>query len=557
MLSTTPTSEGCNKNRGLTPNASGIIKMLMVMFFVLAGSYTALGQDQTPTPAPTPTPSAEEIRLAEQNRILTLEKTNAQLKKDIREAQPQPAATPLEGKTTADENVVIETQLVTYKAMSDVADRIGGEIHQKFAGAKYIAIYDAEELQNLKHYRETSPILDGRVEGLKDQYGRVLAKLAAIPRPRTVTATSDRPGAGGMASVTLGVNKAGASSTASLVADTSTSAESFLPGVNAVGVGLKAFADLLALMRTDTEIKGKSVTVEERAMVAETFRALRNRFGSDISLYYPQVVPPEIYLEGCQEGNSRVFCSHTLSELAGLYAEKEKAENQLLAEMFEISSQFDKATAQKSQAESEIKDLAKQIGDLKLERLKAELEKPWTPAQAARFDKFISDLEARNLAAQASKSAAESQLEYSARKKNVLERLQDLNRQADELVANLAKPDEKTGRSELANFLRAENIDKALGTKGYWLEFKSIIAGGNNRTQKNLFRYFSGAKIDHSGGIVVEWALYNRNGVSVDSNKDSSYGGYLTPKEIQSAKFKDTVDDVTVARPTIAKSEKQ
>ncbi|MDX6531950.1 MAG: hypothetical protein QOH41_4240 [Blastocatellia bacterium] len=555
MFSLTPKPQECNNNRGLKRHSSTIIKMLMVTILLMAGSYRAFGQNQPSTPAPTPAPSAEELRLAEQNRVLALEKTNAQLKKDIREAQPQPAATPLEGKTTADENVVIETQLVTYKAMSDVADRIGGEIHQKFTGAKSIAIYDAEELQNLKHYRDTSPILDGRIEGLKDQYGRVLEKLSAISRPRTVTVTTSESLVRSLNSIQSGVSSTTASISASVATDTAV--ESLLPGVNTVGVGLKAFADLLALMRTDTEIKGKSVTVEERAMVAETFRALRNRFGSDVNLYYPQVVPPEIYLEGCQDRNSRVFCSHTLSELAGLYAEKENAENQLLAEMFETSSQFDKATAQKSQAESELKDLAKQIGDLKLDRLKAELEKPWTPAQATRFDKFISDLEARKSAAQSSKSAAESQLEYSARKKNVLERLQDLNRQADELVANLAKPDEKTGRSELANFLRAENIDKALGTNGYWLEFKSISAGGNNRIQKNLFRYFSGAKIDHSGGIVVEWALYNRNGVSVDSNKDSSYGGYLTPKEIQSAQFRDTVDDVKVARPAIAKSEKQ
>lgn len=295
-------------------------------------------------------------------------------------------------------------------------------------------------------------------------------------------------------------------------------------------------------------------------MVAETFRALRNRFGSNVALYYPQVVPPEVYLEGCQFNQKPTYCSETLSELAGLYAQKEAAEKKLLAEMFDVSFRFDKATAQKSQADAEIKELAKQIGDIKLERLKAELEKPWTPGQVKRFEEYVRELEARKAAAVSSKTEAEAQLEYLGKKKSVLEQLQGLNRQADELVTDFAKPDEKTGASELANFLRAENIDKALGKDGYWLEFKSVSAGGNNRTRKNLFRYFSGAKLDHSGGIVVEWALYNRYGASVDSNKDSSYGGYQTPKEIQSARFQDRVADpppAAAAAPAVAKSGRQ
>src|SRR2546425_13273399 len=80
-------------------------KVLTTVILVLASSYAALAQEPTPSPAATPTPSAEETRLTEQNKILALEKTNAELKKGIRDAQPQPSATALEGKTTVDENV--------------------------------------------------------------------------------------------------------------------------------------------------------------------------------------------------------------------------------------------------------------------------------------------------------------------------------------------------------------------------------------------------------------------------------------------------------------------
>jgi hypothetical protein len=521
---------------GSLTRISAVVKLTLMALVLCGASPVVPAQD----PASTPAPTAEELRLQEENRLLELKKTNAELKKDIRESQPKASATPLEGKTTADENVVIETQMVTFKAMSDIADRIGSEIHQKFGGVKSIVIYDAEELQNLRHYRSTSPILEGRIQGLKDQYGRVLESLGALKSAASWNAQAKVAGQGGPDGIIIdfGVNKA-----VSAMASPGSAAANFPLPIPAVTEGLKVFADLLALIRTDTDIKGKTVSVEESAMVAETFRALRNRFGAAISLYYPRFVSPEIYLEGCQEKNTRVFCSATLSSLARLYAEKEKADEELHRDMFDVTTQFEKATREKNQAEGSITSLAKQIADLKLSRLKAELEKPWTAAQNTRFQKYVEELDKMKADAESARIIAEAALEHYAKRKNVLEQLQGFNQQADSLVANLVKADEKTGRSELSNLMRAENMDKALGADGYWLAFKSIIAGGNNRTRTNLFRYFSGAKLDHSGGLVVEWSLYNRNGKSVDSNKDSSYGGYMTPKELQSGTFKDAVAD--------------
>src|SRR5437588_6253095 len=108
-------------------------RILMAVVFILSVSFAIGAQEANPTPAATPTPSAEEVRLTEENRILELEKKKADLKKGIREDQQQPSATPLEGKTTVDDNVAIETQMVTYKAMSNVADNIGAQIQQKFS----------------------------------------------------------------------------------------------------------------------------------------------------------------------------------------------------------------------------------------------------------------------------------------------------------------------------------------------------------------------------------------------------------------------------------------
>ena len=511
------------------------------LILVVLSSYVVFAQEQIPTASPTPTPSASETRLIEQNRILALEKTNAELRKDIRDAQPQPSATPLEGKTTVDENVVIETQMVTYKAMSDVAERIGAEIRQNFNNATSISIFDADELQNLRHYQVASPVLDGRIKSMEHQYSNVFDELNSIALASARTSTRF--------TVTSDPNVPDSSTMES------TTTTSFPTTPSAVGATLRTFADLLALLRSDTEIKGKSVTVEESAVVAETFRALRNKFGSRLKLYYPAVVSPGGASGDCSTGTEESYCSATLRKLAGLYALKEQAEAELLKQLSDVASEFEKMTRSKAAASEDAKTMEKQIDDRRLERLKAELAKPWTKAQVHRFERYLKELEVRKDKAETERDFAETRLESAGKKKSLLESLQTLNRQADEMVASLAKPDEKTGRSELANFIRAENMVEVMGIDSYWLELRSISAGGNNRTRKNLFRYFSGAKLDHSGGIIVEWTLYDRNGASVESNKDSSYPGYHTPKEIRNGKLRDAVSDTPVVQtPVIAKS---
>lgn len=522
--------------------AANLLRTLIVACFISISASVSAAQDPSGTPAATPTPSASETRLDKDIEKLKKEKEKAELQKAIREAQPQPSSTPLEGKTTIDENVIIETQMVTYKAMSDVAERIGSDIQTGFPGAKSIAIYDADELQNLKHYRAASPVLDGRIQSLKQKYESIFTEIDKDPELQAMQTIT----------VTTSNNKI-----SDMSVDAANLTTNLINPVAGIASGLKAFADLLALMRTDTEIKGKTVNIEESAMVAETFRALRNKFGNQITLYYPAVVAPEANFEGCPVGITSRFCSPILTSLSGLYAKKEEAEQRLLGNLFKVSSEFELMTRKKAGAAEEIAALSKQIDDLNLDRLKQDLEKPWTPVQIAKFEKFIKALEARKAAAVAERTAAVARLETLAKQKNLLETLQTANQEADEMVATLAKPDDK-GKSQLANFLRAENMNQAMGTNGYWLEFKSISAGGNNRTRKNLFRYFSGAKLDHSGGVIIEWALYDRNGSSVESNKDSSYPGYHTPKEIQSGKLQDTVADPRQPQtPVVAKSGNQ
>lgn len=517
-----PKSQECNNKRGLKPDASGITRMLTVIILVLAGSYVALAQEQTPTPAPTPTPSAAETRLTEENKILELEKKNAELKKGIREAQPQPSATPLEGKTTLDDNVVLEVQMVSYEAMSDVSDSIAQEVRKKFPHKSItIGIFNPQEVADWSKYRQARPVLELRVEGLKNRYVALLKKYDDAGKSDSSKRLSDLLKSSGQNEL-LGMMEV-------------------TTGLEGAGNALRGIADVLAIFRTDTEIKGKTVSPDESALVAEIFRALRAKFGDDIKLYYPQVFTPNSLVGDCgtpavdgSNGGAQKFCSPTLQLISELYGQREAADIKLL-DMHKVQAGIEKSNEQKAQAEKRIKEI-----NAEAEKLQAQLKKATKPKQKKGIRLKLKQLAKDKTEAEAAKAQAELQLTVLGERKFYLEQLQALNEQCDKFIADLTKDDEKTGRSQLALFLKGENLAEAFkDSDSYLLEIKSVAAGGNNRTRKNLLRYFTGAKVDHSGGIIVEWELFDKSALSIEGGKVQLYAGYKTPKEIAAPKTND------------------
>ena len=100
----------------------------VTLALLLVGGTSAWAQ------SPTPTPSEEEIRLQGEKRVIELQKDIELAKKAIRDAQPQPAepkATPLDGNTTVNEGLRLEAEMVSYKAMSEVANVITKEIRSR------------------------------------------------------------------------------------------------------------------------------------------------------------------------------------------------------------------------------------------------------------------------------------------------------------------------------------------------------------------------------------------------------------------------------------------
>ena len=65
----------------------------------------------------------------------------------------------------------------------------------------------------------------------------------------------------------------------------------------------------------------------------------------------------------------------------------------------------------------------------------------------------------------------------------------------------------------------------------YYIEIKSLRAVGNQRVRKNLF--FLTDKLDYSGGLVVQWTLFDKDGQVRNSGIETSFDGYITPKDIR------------------------
>ena len=68
----------------------------------------------------------------------------------------------------------------------------------------------------------------------------------------------------------------------------------------------------------------------------------------------------------------------------------------------------------------------------------------------------------------------------------------------------------------------------------YWLLLKVINAGGNNRIKTNLLVdiFTGGNRISHSGGVIIQYQLFDRSGQSVESGTVSDYTDYIKANKV-------------------------
>jgi hypothetical protein len=560
-----PLSKRCDVSEGRSTgrNIKAALAVVLSFFFVLTAFNKASGQQEeaspTPTPAASPSPSPspekteEQKRLEEENATLTLQKTNAQLKKDIRDARPTASATPLEGKATLDANVNIEAEIISYKTMSALMDNIAGDIQQKYASATRFFIYNQSDINDWRYYRILYPTFKKRAEDLGTAYDGVIV----LP-------------AGGAGSV-----------------------------VDAFEVGstiIKSLVDFISMFRTDTEIQGKSVTIDDGALVSEAVRALSTKYSQQVTVYnsavfVPQllatsdttnfpftsvgtptaaaVAPKDVPPFGRRQNKQVPFFASPIADIIGKLSTKKKTADAVLVMLaalkadLESVKRLDDDNFAKNQAITEDNRLiARYAGKLNDKKKKAKLkpaevealedQKAQKEAEVAKFTAVVNDnntkIKTISGRAKTTTTLVNPQLvgvaaadladpEFIARK---IDEIKTVNTAYGTFIDSAVKIDAQAGASPLTLFVKGETMEAlANDDNAYWLVLKVDKAGGNNRIQRNLIRYFTGPKITYNGAAIVTYAVYDRSGRMYSDTKQG-YSHFMSSSKIQG--FKATAD---------------
>ena len=118
-----------------------------------------------------------------------------------------------------------------------------------------------------------------------------------------------------------------------------------------------------------------------------------------------------------------------------------------------------------------------------------------------------------------------AEVKKASEKKVAIDRMRALNTQVDAFLTNLMRIDETSKQSALTGLYRAERIKNLLEdkqTSTYVLHLKMAKAEGVRTTKSNLF---TGTKLSYSGGIIVSYTLFDRDGQIVRSGIRGSYRG--------------------------------
>jgi hypothetical protein len=195
-------------------------------------------------------------KLQEENAGLKSAKGQAELDKAIAEAQravfvarmPPSEVKPLEGKVSLDA-AVTPIQKLAHKAMSGAAEKMAADIAKLTLNT--VVIHNEADVAAVARYRSVM----GQIELLRDGYDAADGGAAVGPTP-----------------------------------DAAAAAAPLIFGPALAGAAVKSVIDLLALFRTNVDIKGSAVTFEDASVVAETAKRLRAK-KPDLKILYPTLIP--------------------------------------------------------------------------------------------------------------------------------------------------------------------------------------------------------------------------------------------------------------------------
>lgn len=208
--------------------------LIALLACVLCAPLLAMAE---PPPPPDGEETPKDTELEQLKREKEIEKLKTEIeeekRKRLRDALPKSETKALDGKTTVTE-LALPGQILAYSSASQVAKRLATDLQAaepKMVAGSTLIIYSEREFGSVAAFHAVK----GQIEAMQEGYENSLPQAEML-------AFSALPAA--------------------------------LLAPEVATTLLKSVADLMALFRTETEIKGFAVTVEELAVVSELARAL-------------------------------------------------------------------------------------------------------------------------------------------------------------------------------------------------------------------------------------------------------------------------------------------
>ena len=128
---------------------------------------------------------------------------------------------------------------------------------------------------------------------------------------------------------------------------------------------------------------------------------------------------------------------------------------------------------------------------------------------------------------------AESERTPLATPEQIHDALAEIDKRFSDLQAQLEKADaDGSGLTLLARLFRIETI---MTRSPIFVHARVVLAGGNNRVQRSLFRtLFTGEGLSSTGGAVVSWAILSAHGAVEDGGIFSESRSARSPKPPES-----------------------
>lgn len=211
------------------------------------------------TPQPPASPSDPVVQEKERQLALaTLEAQIAEQRKNaVLSSLPVPAEKPPEGTTVVDDKVSIEGESLAYEALRVIASEIAQAIGRLRAGSVVLS-HGPEDGTALATFRA----FDAETRSSLNRIGSIAASEVRERRAATAAA---------------------------------------VPALATIGATARTLVDLLALFRTNTEIKGREFTIGDSALAAAVNHQISTN--PEISVYYPSVFPLEARVDSSASAN--------------------------------------------------------------------------------------------------------------------------------------------------------------------------------------------------------------------------------------------------------------